>query len=566
MIQKNKDRNFNIFLLIAFSVSVFLFLSARVYRLTILKQINGVDLVAFNADSVDRSSISSVNRGSIFDKNGRPIAMDTTSYSLYAVIKGGEGVETIQDPDRTAKVLSQYIGMDRDRILSILLTPDVYQVEFGNAGKQLSRESKEAIEKANLPGIHFKEDKQRNYVNDYYAAHLIGFAKVNEELSQEVQVDIQEGQMGIEAMLNEELSGFDRFGTGQINSQILSGRDVYLSLDSRLQNYLDELMSQTYSTYQPEQMMAYLVDSRTGKLLAASQRPTFNLNTREGIDQEWKNFLVEEAFEPGSTIKILTLASAKEQKLYTEEETFKSGSIKVYDQIVKDYNETGWGYITFEQGLIRSSNVAMVNLVNRMGIDKWVQELEKFGFGKTSQSGLANESAGDIQFDNPVNAIMSSFGQGFSATPLQLMQAYLSVVNQGKMLKIQFIDGIGLPDNYYQKQELNQLFSAETAAYILNAMVKTVEEPYGTAQVFKNKNVKIAAKTGTAQIANPNGVGYLEGPNDYYFSVVSFFPADQPKYMLFMAMKRPRDNKYKLGAQILSEVFNPFVDNIMLVE
>lgn len=563
----NKDRNKNILLVVAFVCATFLVMIFRIYQLAIMKTSNGVDLASYHSEDFNRSSIASARRGSIYDINGYPIAMDTTSYSLYAVLQGGDGVEVIDDVDHVAKVLSQYIDLTRDQILERLLTPDAYQIEFGQAGQDLSQDTKEAIEAEHLAGIKFQEKSKRVYLNDYFAAHLIGYSSVNEELSQDLPVEIQTGQMGIEAMLDEELSGIKNFR--QLIKQdpkldYLNGEDVYLTLDSRLQNYLDDLMNQAYQTYKPEQMMAYLVETKTGKLIASSQRPTFNLNTREGIDQEWKNVLVEEAVEPGSTIKILTLATAKNMGLYQDGERFKSGSVQVYDQIVKDYNGYGWGDITYDEGLIHSSNVAMVKLVEKMGIDQWEEALNRFGFGKTTQSGLPNEVQGNVAFDNPVNAIMSGFGQGGSATPLQLLQAFTAVANQGKMLKIQFIDGIGSRGNTYKLQELGQVFSPETARHVLNVMVQTVEHPEGTAKPFKNNQVTIAAKTGTAQIADPDGVGYLTGPNDYYFSVVAFFPAEDPQYMLYMAIKRPTDDHQKMGSQILAEIFNPFVDNIML--
>ena len=534
----------------------------RFAQISLFKTSNGQDLTAYHETGTKRSSITEARRGSIFDQQGNPIAMDTTSYSLFAVLRSDWGdTNLVKDPDVTAKVLAKHLGLDRDMILAQLTQNNVYQVEFGNAGQHLSSETKKAIEAENLPGLVFVSETTRKYVNDVYASHLIGYATAAaKEEDQPLSAQVLEGKLGLEAAYNVSLSGQDG---NQSSTRQLIGKDLHLTLDSRLQNKLEELMTQYQMTYQPEALQAYLVEAKTGKLVAASQRPSFNLNSREGIEAEWKNLMVEEAYEPGSTIKILTMSVAYDRQLYKPGELYQSGSIQVYDQVVKDYNKVGWGQISFEEGLTRSSNVAMVNLVNRMGDQEWVKKLGDFGFGKGTDFGLENETTGNFQFDNPVSRIMSGFGQGFSATPIQLLQAYSSIGNQGQMLKVQVVQGLDSAGEF-QSRILGKPISKEAANHVLQLMVDTVEKPYGTAVSFRNPYVKVAAKTGTAQIADPNGSGYLTGANDYYHSVVTFFPADNPKYMLYMAMKRPQQDHGLLGSQILGKLFNDYIEYIMV--
>ena len=534
----------------------------RFTQISLFKTSNGQDLTAYHETGTKRSSITEARRGSIFDQQGNPIAMDTTSYSLFAVLRSDWGdTNLVKDPDVTAKALAKHLGLDRDMILAQLTQNNVYQVEFGNAGQHLSSETKKAIEAENLPGLVFVSETTRKYVNDVYASHLIGYATATaKEEDQPLSAQVLEGKLGLEAAYNVSLSGQDG---NQSSTRQLIGKDLHLTLNSRLQNKLEELMTQYQMTYQPEALQAYLVEAKTGKLVAASQRPSFNLNSREGIEAEWKNLMVEEAYEPGSTIKILTMSVAYDRQLYKPGELYQSGSIQVYDQVVKDYNKVGWGQISFEEGLTRSSNVAMVNLVNRMGDQEWVKKLGDFGFGKGTDFGLENETTGNFQFDNPVSRIMSGFGQGFSATPIQLLQAYSSIGNQGQMLKVQVVQGLDSAGEF-QSRILGKPISKEAANHVLQLMVDTVEKPYGTAVSFRNPYIKIAAKTGTAQIADPNGSGYLTGANDYYHSVVTFFPADNPKYMLYMAMKRPQQDHGLLGSQILGKLFNDYIEYIMV--
>lgn len=534
----------------------------RFTQISLFKTSNGQDLTAYHETGTKRSSITEARRGSIFDQQGNPIAMDTTSYSLFAVLRSDWGdTNLVKDPDVTAKALAKHLGLDRDKILAQLTQNNVYQVEFGNAGQHLSSETKKAIEAENLPGLVFVSETTRKYVNDVYASHLIGYATAAaKEEDQPLSAQVLEGKLGLEAAYNVSLSGQDG---NQSSTRQLIGKDLHLTLDSRLQNKLEELMTQYQMTYQPEALQAYLVEAKTGKLVAASQRPSFNLNSREGIEAEWKNLMVEEAYEPGSTIKILTMSVAYDRQLYKPGELYQSGSIQVYDQVVKDYNKVGWGQISFEEGLTRSSNVAMVNLVNRMGDQEWVKKLGDFGFGKGTDFGLENETTGNFQFDNPVSRIMSGFGQGFSATPIQLLQAYSSIGNQGQMLKVQVVQGLDSAGEF-QSRILGKPISKEAANHVLQLMVDTVEKPYGTAVSFRNPYVKVAAKTGTAEIADPNGSGYLTGANDYYHSVVTFFPADNPKYMLYMAMKRPQQDHGLLVSQILGKLFNDYIEYIMV--
>ncbi|MCR8969162.1 penicillin-binding protein 2 [Facklamia sp. 7083-14-GEN3] len=555
------NQGLNLFFLAIIVIIVGLLMIGRMAQIGLLKKVNGVTLTNQEMQVDNRSSIAKAKRGTIYDQYGQPIAIDTTSYSMYAVLDGdwAEG-ETVKDIDYTATILAKYINMPREKIWTQLNHDNVNQVEFGSASKNLSAQTKLAIESENLPGIFFTSQVSRYYFNDYFASHLIGFAEADENNQQGSQSNLV-GAMGIEAVFDDILSGESLNGeTGDYQS----ANDIYLTLDSRIQNQTEAILDKNFNKYQPESMGAYLVDLQTGKLLTSAQRPSFNLNTREGVDKLWQNLLVETANEPGSTVKILTMAKAKEMGVFEPGETFLSGKVKVYDREVRDHNQFGWGQISFEDGFIRSSNVAMVELVNRMGDQVWTEELKKFGFGVSTNSKLANENPGSLDFTNPASRVMSGFGQAFSATPMQLLQAYSSIGNQGKMIKIQYIDHINENGKTYQKQDLGQVIQPNVTPYIIDLMTQAVEDPEGTSRPFKSDLVRVAAKTGTAQIGNEEGTGYLTGRNDYFYSVISFFPAEEPKYMLYLFIKRPQNDHGIYGTQMLSEVFHPMLESILI--
>src|SRR5699024_3006826 len=140
-------------------------------------------------------------------------------------------------------------------------------------------------------------------------------------------------------------------------------------------------------------------------------------------------------YEPGSTMKILTQGTAYDMGVYEPNEIVETGSTEIEDVTDRDYNLYGWGPITFDEGLSRSSNVTIVELIRRIDLDNWRDQLTEFGFGQTTESGLANEATGTVEFDSPVSATMSGFGQGFATTPIQLLQAFTSIANDGKMMK-----------------------------------------------------------------------------------------------------------------------------------
>lgn len=561
------QRRQNLQILVIVTMIVCVLLIARFFELGISKTVNNRNLTDYQiSQNQSLENITDARRGGLYDINGQPIALDTTSYTLYATLKDAEWTEdVVKDSDKTAKILSKYIDMTRDNILKQLTQSNVAQVEFGRAGKGITSEVKEKIEKENLPGITFVSNNSRHYVNDYFASHLIGYADLKKEDESHsdkvgVKADILEGKLGIELAYDKLLSGVETINNSSNQLEhTLVGTDLHLTLNSRLQNYMEELMSDSFNRYKPEEMTTYLVDIKTGKLLTAAQRPTFNLNNREGIQDEWRNLLVEQTYEPGSTIKMLTMMIAYDEKLYKSDETYRSGHVDIFDQRVSDYNLTGWGDISFEEGFVRSSNVAMVELVKRLGDEVWADKLKQFGFGSPTNSGLPNEVSGELDFDNPVSRYMSSFGQGFSATPIQLLQAYSCIGNKGKMLKIHYLNEDPITHNYHTDM-LGQRGSEEACENVLKLMENAVELPFGTAKNFKNDHVKIAAKTGTAEIGNQEGTGYLTGDTDYYFSVVAFYPADEPQYMLYMSMKRPSVSHGKTGMQMLAEIFHPFVD------
>ena len=566
-------------ILVGLAGVLFLIFSVQFFKIMVLGNTHGVDLRAEINDKIHQKRTLAAKRGTIYDASGSPIAVDATNYSLYAVLtsewsKNADTPDYVTDVNKTAEALSKHISLSKEEIAKLLSQKDVSQVEFGTAGKNLSVQVKEKIEAEKLPGIKFSESPARYYPNGIFASHLIGYTDTVEETVDNKTLTTLVGKTGLEGLYNDQLTGtageveYSVDGNGyvitdteKVTKQPKDGMNLTLTIDKRLQTYLESLVSQADKNYQPVQMTAMLVDPKTGNIIAATQRPTYNSTTKEGIDVQWNNLLMDQAFEPGSTMKVLALAAAINEGVFDPNEKYKSGSVKIYTDLVRDYNKVGWGTITYLEGLAHSSNVAFVHIIQKIGVEKWKQYLEAFGFGKSTNSGFVNEVSGSNPFNSYLQQLSTGFGQGITVTPYQMMQAFTAIANGGQMQKLRLVDHLTDPDTGKETPNpttaLGKVISPETAKKTLQFLYEATRMKNGIAYDFNIDGEKVAAKTGTAEFINPETGKYYSNGNNYIFSVVGFAPYDDPKYILYITVKQPR--VAVTGNQIIKEIFNPLM-------
>lgn len=574
------NRKIAIRCLMAIAFFLFLIFSFHFFKIMVLGQSHGVNLRDELDKKLTHTTLLKAKRGNIYDASGSPIAVDATNYSLFAVLtdqwdKGKK--DYVQDFSKTAQVLSKYIDMKAPEIEKILSQKNVSQVEFGNAGKNLSVETKEKIEKEELPGIKFTENLSRYYPNGIFASHLIGYTDVEEQQVDGKPVEQLVGKMGIEALYNATLTGkpgelVSRLdgngyiipGSEKITEQPKDGNDLYLTLDKKMQTYLESLVSQVTEKYLPNQLTAMLVDPKTGDIVAATQRPTFNGTTKEGIGTMWNNLLMDEAYEPGSTMKVLALAAAINEGVFDPNEKYESGKIQIFKDLVRDYNKVGWGRITYLEGLAHSSNVAFVHVVQKIGVEKWKQYLDLFGFGQSTQSGFLNEATGLNTYNSYLQQLSTGFGQGISVTAFQMVQAFTAIANQGEMKKLRIVDHEFRPATNttvnFSGNSLGQVIKPEAAKKTLEYLRQATTMKDGTSNGFDIEGEEVAAKTGTAELVNPETGTYYSYGSNYIYSVVGFAPASDPKYILYITLKQPQNNPYGAGGSaLIKEIFNPMM-------
>ena len=594
-------------ILFSTSVVIFLLFAVRFIYIIGVGKVGSESLDKKRQDLYQGSSVIKAKRGTIYDRNGQPIAEDATSYSLYAELgKDYIGLNNKKlyvqkkDHEEIANILQQHAGIKKEITLE-QLSKEIKKnengkyygsTEFGAQGKNLSLETKtkieEALEKADIPGVYFTEHPDRMYPNGEFASYIVGYAQPENSDEENSKLTGEKG-MGIENAYDDILKGKDGYkyyqkdskgnelpGSVIVDKKAVDGKDIYTTLDSNLQLRMEEVMDDVFSKSEPENMTAILMSAKTGEILAASQRPTFNPQTKQGLYKEenkpdpvWQNMLIETPFEPGSTMKVFTVASAIDSGNLDENETFQSGKIQVYDTPISDWKPEGKGSLTYRQALAWSSNVGMVLLEQKMGTT-WQEYLNKFGFGKSTESGLPMEGTGNIRDKNPVDTAMSSFGQAIGVTNFQMMQGFTAIANNGTMLKPQYIKKITSEDGKEEKifgpEEVGQPIKEASADKTLEFMKDTVDDPiygigYGT---YGIDGVNVSAKTGTAQIFE-NGQ-LLTGSTDYLYSVVQIAPTEDPEYIMYVTLRKPQIIIDKTPAELVAEVSNSMLKHAFTVD
>jgi len=548
-----------------------------------------------------KTEIVPAKRGTIYDRNGAVIAEDATTYNVYAIIdktyKSAKGevlyVEESQY-NQVADVFNRYLGMEKDYVVQQLSQKKLNQVSFGAAGNDISYSNMDAIrselEAANIKGVDFTTSPNRSYKNGTFASQFIGQAQLVED--KEGNKTLQ-GTTGIEKSLDRILGGQDGVvtyekdrngnivpGSDKVAVKTEDGKDVYTTLSAELQTYLETRMDVFQEKVKGKFVSATLVSAKTGEILATTQRPTYNADTKEGLDiknlRTWNTILYQEQYEPGSTMKVMTLAAAIDHGTFPAyNEVYYNNELQVKDAIIKDW-EINMGlsegrYMNIAQGFAYSSNIGMTKLEQKMGNNVWMNYLTLFKFGLPTRFGMGDESFGGLPGDNYVTQAMSSFGQGISVTQTQMLRAFSAIANDGEMLEPKFIsaiyDGKHESARKSQREVVGNPVSASAAQQTRNYMITVGTDPqFGTlyssdGPIIQVAGQNVAVKSGTAQIATANG--YLEGENDNINSIVVMTPAEDPDFIMYVTVQQP---EVSFSPKSWQELVNPVLEDAVALK
>ena len=577
MKKKLESNNIRISLfLVIVALIFFAVIILRTAQLAMSHEVDGIDLQAFASSRTTKNEVLKGKRGTIYDRNGDVLAQNVSSYTLIAYLDENRTTDInkpqhVVDKEYTAKMLATVLDISEEQILEYLSKEGVYQTEFGSKGRGLTELTKDAILALGLPGIDFIETQKRYYPYGDFASYTLGYAKTTVEEDEEGNSEETiVGEMGIEKQFNEELSGKDGYtfyqkdrngykiaGTKEVTVPAEDGNDVYLTIDSNIQLFVERALDKA-NWYNFDWSTIMIADAKTGAILASASNPSFDPNVRDMTN--YMDYNVAYAYEPGSTMKIFSYMAAMENGNYNGNDTYKSGVYVTQDGTeIGDWDRNGWGEITFNYGFVLSSNVGVINLINRYISGAILKTYyNKLGFGHQTGIELPNEASGKIAFKYETEILNAGFGQGITATPIQNIKALTSLTNNGVLMQPYIIDKIVDTDTnevVYQgeKTELDKVASKETVNNMKNLMRSVIEDPMGTGHTYYMEGYDLIAKTGTAQVADGNGYG-----SSVIRSFAGLYPGNDPSIIIYFSAK----DQGSYGVNAMKQVIQDIVVNV----
>ena len=577
--KRNKKKRNNIKyskIMIFLSLLLFGIMIFRVVILATAKEVDGTNLQKLASKRTTRKDVIKATRGTIYSSDKEPLAINVASYKIIAYLSpkrtdNKKHPQHVVDKEKTAKLLAPILGMEEDDILK-RLSKKLYQVEFGSKGKGLSELTKKKIEELNLPGIDFIESYKRYYPKGQFLSYTLGYAKNSDADDENSGIN---GEMGIEKYYNKilkgkdgsvtyqkDLRGYKIADTKEVREDAIEGKDIYLTIDSNIQFFIEQSLAKAKEEIGYEWFTIVVADAKTGAILGIGNNPSFDPNKRD-ISSYIDNFITP--YEPGSTMKTFTYMAAMENGVYDGNESYESGVYTTSDGTqIGDWNRNGWGTISFDKGYALSSNVGVINIINRhMNAAMLRQYFKKLGFGKKTGVPIPNESVGYLNFKYETEIFNAGFGQGITTTPAQNIKALTPLTNDGMLLNPYLIEKIvdkTTGEVVYQgkRKEVERVASTETVNKMISLMDATVNEVGNTGSGYRIDSHELIGKTGTAQIASERGGGYLNGQNDIISSFAGIYPKSDPKIIIYASVKRPSMGLQKPISNAVKEI----VDNV----
>lgn len=502
-------------------------------------------------------------RGVIYDTNGNELAVSVTCYTIWVRptdVKSAEKKENSEkNIEKVSKSLAEILGMEYEEVKE-LVTAEQSIVKIK---KGVDKDTADKIRKEGLPGVEIAEDTKRSYPLGAFASHTLGTV-----------TDDNAGLSGLELEYNTYLSGVagrwinytDTSGNSlsygeEKYYQAEDGYSIVTTIDQTIQHYTEKAIAQVQTKTSADRVMAIVMDPKTGDILAMAQTPEFDLNDpKTPLDEKeqkkleamsetdkvaywnkmWRNSLICDVYEPGSTFKLLTTAIALEEDITSLDDTFHcSGTIDVAGETLHCWRSSNpHGTQNLKQAVANSCNPVFVELAEEIGIDLFYSHLDTFGITGTTGVDFPGEGTALLQSRDsagPVGLATIGFGQGVAITPIQLVTAVSSFGNDGKLMEPRLVkelqDADGKTVQEFESKVVRQAVSSETADEMREIMEFTGENTISIG------GYKIGAKTGTADKVKEDGSGYSD---DTYSSCIAMAPMDDPKLTVLVIVDSPQ--------------------------
>ena len=559
----------------------------KIFSLKIIKG-EEYEIKAKNQQVNRYDTVITANRGMIVDRNKQAMAVSTTVYNIVLdpLVLAENKTE---EQERTINVLSEKLGLDSAELKRyVSVNPETGELYKNNhwtvLKKKVERTLAEELMKENLKGVVYDKDSERKYPLKTLGASVLGFIRGDTLWGLEQRYDtVMSGTPG-RSFITYDDSG--NLITQEIAAQ--DGNTIVTTIDFTIQQFAEQAAAQVMNDFGGNYAGVMVMDPGTGEIIAMAQSPGFDSNdpstplpaaagdeTFTGMwetytDEEkytylnsvWKTFCISSTYEPGSIFKPVTVAAALEENIISTADTFYcSGSKTVADRTIGCWKRDGHGTLTLEGVLANSCNVAVMDIIEKMGVSTFYKYQKDFGFGSKTGIDLPAEiGAGSLMYKEseigPVELATMGFGQSFACTSIQAMMAFSALINGGELLRpyvvSQVIDNDGNVVLENKKEVVRKVISQETSDIIRKYLQATLE--YGTGTKAKIEGYSIGGKTGTAEEDNRDD-------DIYTISFFTYLPVDDPEYLVFVVMDRVTE--YTEGVTSAAPAMKTLLENII---
>ena len=517
---------------------------ALIVRLFVIQIINGKSLQSRATDQWTRDLKIVAPRGNIIDSTGSTLAVSYTTYNVYARAR------EISSPSQTAHALSGILDIDFATLYEKLSKKNVSEVLLK---MQIEGETAEEIYNLKLDGIYLAENSNRYYPYGDLLTQVLGFTSIDNV-----------GQSGIEAYYDSYLAGEDGFSYVQSDLQgkeiggslryyisATAGNDLHLNIDSKIQLILENALAKIMDEQKAKSVTGMVLQAKTGNVLALSSKPSFDLNDvpRDDLDALFENSklkAITDIYEPGSTFKILTVAAALESGVVTLDDTFYCPGYRVIDgERIKCWKTIGHGTQNLTEAFANSCNCCFMDLVLRLGVDRFYQYMEKFGLGQKTGIDASGEGSGMLMAKSLVRNVdlaRMGFGHAIALTPIQLLTAVASIVNGGTRINPTIFDyATDIDGNVVKSASVTTKTNivSQSTSQKVNTLLEFAENKLGKYTFVEG--YEVGGKTGTAQKYKETG-GIDQGK--YISSFIGTYPASDPEYLVFIMVDEARAGAY----------------------
>lgn len=521
---------------------IFALVAARLFQLALVdaERLSGLA----RRQHLGREEIKPL-RGSILDRSGEPLAISMEADSIYLRPR----LFSRENP-----ALAQALGLSPEQWIQKISS----RARFVWLKRQASSAELESIRGLGLPGVGTVAERRRFYPRGGLAATVLGFAGVDSQGLEGVELAYDHFLRGSESAVGVERDALGRkiFARG-VETEPRQGADLVLTIDSAIQYVAERELDRQVAETRAKGGLLILVDPRTGEILALAQNPSFDPNELQlAGPEEWRNRTVSDAYEPGSTMKGLLAATAVEENVVSRDERFycEEGRYALAGRTIHDHHKHGW--LTFAEIFQVSSNIGATKIAERLGAERYARRLRAFGLGERTGVDLVGEQAGRLRVAAEwrlIDLATASFGHGVAVTPIQLAMAYATLANGGVRMRPYLVQrvvskgGEVLFEN--EPTVVRRVVSKKTADEITE-ILEGVATPKGTAEKAALPGVRVAGKTGTAQKVDFVHGGYSRGR---IASFVGYFPAEDPRAVILVVIDEPQTASY--GGLVAAPVF-----------